>query len=180
MYYYYYNLRTVPTNETTNFTTTTVGTDTIFTTSFVTNRIKFWVLLSLQFLSIPCFLYVFYQFVTKKQHRQTIHHHVVFLLLIISFLFVTIALSLTLAYMYTSEVYPANATFCSFWNWFHYSVNIINLFLMGFASMERNWLIFHPKFVNNKLKRFLLHYCPLAFCVIYPPSFYAGVILIDQ
>jgi hypothetical protein len=43
---------------------------------------------------------------------------------------------------------------------------------MGFASIERNWLIFHPKIVKSKGGRFLLHYCPLVFCIIYPPIFY--------
>jgi len=166
-------------NETMN-TTTTEETSIIYTTSFESNRIKFWILLSLQLLSIPCFIYVFFQFATKKKLRQSINNHVILLLLIVSFLFVTIALSLTLAYMYTSQVYPATAIFCTLWNWFHYSVNIINLFLMGFASLERNWLIFHPKVVQSKGGRFLFHYCPLVFCIVYPPIFYIGAMFIYQ
>jgi len=175
----FYDSKIMLTNETTNATTTTLyGIGVIFTTSFYNNRIKFWILLSLQLVSVPCFLYIFYRFPYKKQNRQTIHHHVILLLLIISFLFVTIALSLTLAYMYRSEVYPATETFCTLWNWLHYSINIINLFLMGFASLERNWLIFYPKLVSSKGGRFLFHYCPLVFCVVYPPTFYAGVMFI--
>jgi hypothetical protein len=175
----FYDSKIMLANETTNATTTTLyGIGVIFTTSFYNNRIKFWILLSLQLVSVPCFLYIFYRFPYKKQNRQAIHHHVILLLLIISFLFVTIALSLTLAYMYTSQVYPATETFCTLWNWLHYSINIINLFLMGFASMERNWLIFYPKLVSSKGGRFLFHYCPLVFCVVYPPTFYAGVMFI--
>jgi len=174
-------LKMIWTNETMNATTTTTeGTDTSYTTSFQLDRIKFWVFLSLQLLSIPCFLFLFYKFAHKKQPNKTIHHHAIILLLINSFLFVTIALSLTLAYMYTSQVNPANDTFCSLWNWFHYSINIINLFLMAFASIERNWLIFHPKIVSKKRGRFFLHYCPLAFCVLYPPIFYVAAIFIHQ
>jgi hypothetical protein len=82
--------------------------------------------------------------------------------------------------MYTSQVYPASDWFCTLWNWFHYSVNIINLFLMAFASIERNWLIFQPKLVKSKGGRFLFHYCPLVFCVIYPPMFYASAMFIHQ
>lgn len=168
-------------NETINVTTaTTEETDSSYTTSFQSNRIKFWILLSLQLVSVPCFLFLFHRFAHQKQSGQTIHHHVIILLLINSFLFVTIALSLTLAYMYTSEVNPANDIFCSLWNWFHYSINIINLFLMGFASIERNWLIFYPKIVSTKRGRFLLHYCPLAFCILYPPVFYIAAIFIHQ
>jgi hypothetical protein len=175
--YYDYQLNTMLANETSS-TITTEQTNINYKTSFQTNRIKFWILLSLQLLSIPCFIYVFLQFFYKKQLRQNIHNHVILLLLIVSFLFVTIALSLTLAYMYTSHVRPATHTFCTLWNWLHYSLNIINLFLMAFACIERNWLIFHSKIVKSKGGRFLFHYCPLVFCVIYPPIFYASAMFI--
>ena len=49
---------------------------------------------------------------------------------------------------------------------------------MAFASIERNWLIFHPQLVRSKRGRILFHYCPLAFCVIYPPMFFTGAIFI--
>jgi len=160
--------------------TTTIESNFNYTTSNQANRIKFGVLLTLQLLSIPCFLYIFYQFGRQRQIRESFHHHVILLLLFVSFLFVTIALPLTQAYMYTSYVYPANPTFCSFWNWFHYSLNIINLFLMAFASIERNWLIFHPWLVRSKLGKIIFHYCPLLFCLLYPPLFYMRVIFIYQ
>ena len=151
-----------------------------YTTSFNANRIKFGVLLVLQLLSFPCFLWIFYQFARQRRLRQSVHHHVILLLLIVSFLFVTIALPLTEAYMFTSYVYPASDIFCSIWTWIHYSLNIINLFLMGFASMERNWLIFHPWLVRSKGGKMLFHYFPLLFCLLYPPVFYIGVIFIYQ
>lgn len=151
-----------------------------YTTSFDGNRAKFWILLVLQLLSVPCFLYVFYQFAHNRRLRQTIHHHAIVLLLLVSFLFVTVALSLTLAYMYTSKVTPPSAAFCTLWNCFHYSVNVINLFLMAFASLERHWLIFHPKLVKNFFRRILFHYCPLLFCLVYPPCFYIAAMYIHQ
>jgi hypothetical protein len=154
--------------------------DYTFTASTKANRIKFGVLLFFQFLSIPCFLYLFYQFHQKRQLGQSYRHRVIVLLLMVSFLFVTIALPLTEAYMYTSYVYPASQTFCSLWTWLHYSLNIINLFLMAFASIERNWLIFHSWLVGSKRGKILFHYFPLAFCVLYPPMFYMGVIFIYQ
>ncbi len=158
--------------------TTTISLNPQYTTSFSANHIKFVVLLVLQCLSIPCFLWIFYQFGRQHQLRQSLHNHVILLLLIVSFLFVTIALPLTQAYMYTSYVYPATDAFCSFWNWFHYSLNITNLFLMAFASIERNWLIFHPQLVRTARGKFLFHYCPLVFCLLYPLSIYFGLIFI--
>ena len=180
MYYLYY-LKSILANESSNTTTTTSSEeDSTSTTSLTSNRIKFWILLTLQLLSIPCFLYVFYRYAQKKQPRGTIHHHAVILLLITSFLFVTVSLSITLAYLYTSQVNPATDTFCTLWNWFHYSVNIINLFLMAFASLERNWLVFHPNIVRSSAGKFILHTCPLVFCILYPPIFYAAAMFIHR
>ena len=144
------------------------------------NRLRFGILFTLQLLSGPCYLYVFYQFYRKRQLRESHHHHVVVLLLSVSFLFLTIALPLSLAFMFTSTVRPASDTFCSLWTWIHYSLNIINLFLMAFASLERNWLIFHPWLVRKKIGLILLHYCPLAFCVLYPPMFYFVALFVHQ
>ena len=157
--------------------TTTVQIDVVGTTINLANRIKFWILLTLQLLSITCFLYIFYQYGRQPPLRQS-EHRAIHLLLIVSFLFVTIALPLSEVFMYTSYVHPASDAFCSFWNWIHYSLNITNLFLMAFASIERNWLIFHPWLVRNKTGRILFHYCPLLFCLLYPSLFYMGVIFI--
>ena len=142
------------------------------------NRAKFGVLLVFQILSLPCFLYVFYQFRSQRQFRQSHHHHVILLLLIVSFLFVTIPLPFTQAFLLTSYVYPSHPLFCSFWNWIHYSLNIVNLFLMAFASVERHWLIFHSGLVRSKRGKFLFHYSPLFFCLTYPTLFYLGAIFI--
>ncbi len=80
--------------------------------------------------------------------------------------------------MFTSYVYPSNDVFCSFWNWFHYSLNIINLFLMAFLCIERNILIFHSIILRTKRAKILFHYCPILFCLFYPPIFYIGAIFI--
>jgi hypothetical protein len=160
--------------------TTTASSSSQYTTSFNANRIKVGVFLTLQAVSIPCFLWIFYQFARQRQLRHSRRHHAILLLLIISFLFVTVALPVTDAYMFTSYVYPSSDLFCSLWNWFHYSVNIVNLFLMAYASMERHWLIFHPRLGKSKAGKVLLHYCPLLFCLFYPPLFYAGAIFIYQ
>lgn len=152
----------------------------IFTTSTEGNQIKFTLLLVLQILSIPCFLYIFVQFRYRIRLHRTFHHHAVIALLIVSFIFVIVAVPLTLAYLFTSSVKPENETFCSLWNWLHYSINIVNLFLMGFTSLERHWLIFHPYFIHNKFRRFVFHYLPLLFCLVYPPTFYISAMFIYQ
>jgi hypothetical protein len=167
-----------------NFTenVTTQNTDGLsgLTSSFDGNRAKFFILLLLQLLSLPAYLYVFYRFRQKRQLRESHHHHVILLLLVVSFLFLIVALPLTQAYMFTSRVSPSTTTFCSLWNWIHYSLNIVNLFLMAFASIERNWLIFHPWMIRGRIRKICLHYGPLLFCLIYPPLFYFGAIFLHR
>ena len=148
------------------------------TVSFEANRIKFWILLTLQLFSLPCFAFVLYRSARTKRLGRTMYHQVYLLLLVTSFLFVTVALSLTLAYLYGSHVLWTSDAFCSFWNWFHYSLNIINLFLMAFGSMERYWLVFHPWLVQSARGKFLFHYCPLTLCIVYPPVFYIAAIFL--
>lgn len=160
--------------------TITKETNFSFTTASHANDIRFGILLGLQLVSVPCFLWIFFQFCVKRELRQSHYQHVTFLLLIVSFLFVTIALPLTQAFMYRSYVYPNTDLFCSFWIWIHYSLNITNLFLMAFASIERNWLIFHPRLVQTKQGKILFHYCPLVLCALYPSLFYFGAIFIHQ
>jgi hypothetical protein len=169
-------LRSMILNQSDN--TTAASTQQNYTTSFQSNRIKFFMFLGLQLLVVPCFLYGFYQFIQRKKLRETINYHVIYLLLLTSFLFVTVALPLTQAYMFTSYVYPSSDAFCGFWNWFHYSLNIINLFLMAFVSIERNILIFYSKFLRSKRAKVLFHYSPIVFCLFYPPIFYIGAIFI--
>ena len=151
-----------------------------FTKSLSTNHIKFGVLAALQAVSIPCFLYVFFQFYRQRKLRQSLSWHIMRLLLINSFLFVTIALPLTEAYLYRSYVAPASVTFCNFWNWFHYSLNIVNLFLMAFASIEQHWLIFRPAFLRHVGRKVLFHFCPIACCLLYPTMFYFILIFVNS
>ena len=160
-----------------NNSTSTSVTYFIYKTSITENQIKFIILLILQFLSIPCFLYIFYQFL-RQPHLRQLQHHVTFSILIISFLFVTISLPITQSYLFKSHIDPANPTFCSFWNWLHYSLNITNLFLMTFSSLEKNWLIFHSSLTRNKFGKLIFHYFPLIFCLFYPSLFYIYVIFI--
>jgi hypothetical protein len=156
---------------------TFIGTDGInYVTSFGSNRIKFGIFLTLQLLTFPCFINAFLQYKYRQKLRKNIAYDVIFLLLFTSFIFVTIVLSFSQAYMYTSYVYPSSDIFCSFWNWFHYSINIINLFLMAFASIERNILIFHPRILRSQRGKY--HYCPILFCLFYPSMFYFGAIFL--
>ena len=153
--------------------------DLILVRSTKVNRIKFAIFLAFQLIILPCFFYAFVQYIRRSKLRQSLSYQLIFLLLFISFLFVTIVLSLTQAFLFTSMVSPASERFCSTWNWLHYSINIIHLFLMALTSIERYVLIFKAQLLRTKRAKYLLHYLPISFCLIYPPIFYFGGIVLS-
>jgi hypothetical protein len=137
------------------------------------NRIKFGLFLSLQVLALFAFLGSFLLYSRRRDLRRSVSYDVIFVLL-----FVTFALSLSEVYMFTSHVYPSSEAFCLFWNWFHYALNIINLFLMAFASIQRHFLIFRANIFRSQRGKVLFHYLPILFCLVYPPMFYMGAIFL--
>ncbi|CAF2876409.1 unnamed protein product [Rotaria sp. Silwood2] len=47
---------------------------------------------------------------------------------------------------------------------------------MTWATIERHILVFHNNWINTQIKRFLMHYLPLAIIILYGFGFYAIVI----
>jgi hypothetical protein len=111
----------------------------LFWATFEGNRMKFSDLFILQLFAFSCYLYIFNRFYQEQQLRKSHRYHVI-VLLSISFLFFVIVVSLMEAYMFTAHVFQAAELFCSLRTWIHYSLNIINLFLVAFASIE--WQLF--------------------------------------
>jgi hypothetical protein len=156
------------------------STDDSTTSSFILNRVKFSILLALQIPSFGCSLYLFCQFAARPKFHLTLHNHVVLVLLCNSFLFVTIPVSASEAFFFTSHVRPERNVFCAFWTWIHYSINISNLILMAFACAERHWLVFRLNAMSTKRIRATCHYVPLVICTTYPWFFYFVFIFLYQ
>ena len=150
--------------------------DFVFQANEETTRIKYIVLFIFQIISISCYLFIFYNFATKRNRRRTIHNDSIFCLLTISFLFVVIPLSISESYLSKSYIVPGSNIFCGLWNWLQYSLDVSNLHLMAYASMERHLLIFYPAGLQGKWRRRLFHTYPLVFSIAYPTIFYFIVI----
>ncbi|CAF1512549.1 unnamed protein product [Adineta steineri] len=142
------------------------------TSALSLNRVKFGVFLTLQIPSAICSIYVFSQYMKRPNFRQSIHNHVVIVLLCSSFIFVTVPVSASEAFFFTAHVRPESNLFCAIWTWIHYSINISNLILMGFACAERHWLVFRLNAMRTRRSRILYHYIPIVLCMIYPWIFY--------
>ena len=140
--------------------------------SILLNQVKFGIFLTLQIPSVSCSLYLFSQYATRQNLRQSIYNHVVIVLLCNNFLFVAIPLPFSEAFFFTSHVRPESNLFCAFWTWIHYSNDISNLMLMAFACAERHWLLFRFNPMRSQRSRLLYHYTPITMCMIYPWLFY--------
>ena len=142
------------------------------TSPLLLNRVKFGIFLTLQIPSLVCSLYLFFQYATRKNLRQSIHNDVVLVLLCSSFVFVAIPISISEAFFFASYVQPASNLFCAIWTWIHYSANVGNLILMAFACTERHWILFRLNSMNTRRIRMMCHYIPIAVCMLYPSLLY--------
>ncbi|UJR19792.1 hypothetical protein I4U23_022926 [Adineta vaga] len=129
-------------------------------------------------LSIPCYLFVFYHILMEKVSRQSLHNHVIFLLLIYNFLIVTFDLPMILNFNRLGYVSPFNPFICLLWQFIDNGIWYGALSLMFWATFERHILVFHTNLVSTKYRRLFIHYIPLIFFSLYTPLVYFYLVFI--
>jgi hypothetical protein len=145
----------------------------------VLHRVKFVILLVSQIPSIVITLLIFAFFLT---HRAQIHirqNQALLVLLIVNFVALTADLPMPIHFYRTGIVSPSTPSYCKWWTFFEYSLNLISELLMSVISIQRHIFIFQPRLLDHRLKRYIMHYFPLLFCVIYPLIFYLIIIVFD-
>jgi hypothetical protein len=143
------------------------------------NRIKFIFFTCLQLCSLPCFLFVFYNFIVyhRRTLRKSMHDQTIVCLLGVSFVNILVDLPMFQAFLYHSYVVPSNELFCSIWIWVDYTTSVSNLHLMACATVERYVFIFHSTWIQgSRMKRVIVHYGPVLFAILYSAVFYFVVI----
>ncbi len=123
-------------------------------------------------ISIPCFIFLFYHFLTDRALYSARQNHVVILLLIFSAILTLVDIPVFLAYYYTGSIWPPTVQFCLFRYFLDYYLFTTCYLLLTWGSIERHILIFHINFYNTPIKRLIGHYIPLGFCFIYPFIYY--------
>ena len=144
--------------------------------SSLSKSIKFWLLLVGECLSIPAYLFVIQQFVTRRALFSALYNHVV-----IVNLFVALSVLLTdvvchLIFLRWGRLLPSTHGMCVLWQYMDYGFWYADLSLKLWASIERHMLIFHANVLNTKARRLLLHYLPLALFTFYCPLVYVYLI----
>jgi hypothetical protein len=145
-----------------------------------TQLLMFIVLLVVEIASIFCTLFILTFFFVNWHVLmcKALHNHAIFLLMIVSFLYITLDLPVTINYYRLGYESPRTHWFCLWWYWIDYTLVVISLFLTATASVQRHILVFHTHWLHTFRTRWLLHFLPLIFCFVYPSMFYSIFLLI--
>ena len=144
------------------------------TVSFIT----YILLLTVEIPSFLCtiFILIFFFFNWRLMMIKVLHNHIIFLLINISALYITLDLPFTINYYRIGYDIFRTRSFCLWWYWLDYTLLTTSLFLTATASIQRYILVFHASWLQGSRKRWILHYIPLSFCIIYLPLFYSVMI----
>jgi hypothetical protein len=136
--------------------------------------ITFILLLIIEIPSILCtiFILIFVYFNWHLIMIKVLHNHAIFLLMIISLLYITFDLPFIISYYHLHYDRFRTRSFCLWWYWLDYTLVLISLFLTATASIQRHILVFNARWLHGTRRRWILHYIPLIFCIFYPSLFY--------
>ena len=134
----------------------------------------FILLLFVEILSIICILIILFYFFSNWNliMKKFLHNHVIFLLIIVSFFYVTLDLPLIINHYRIGYDNYRKISFCFWWYWLDYTLLTTSLYLTATASIQRHILVFNSYLLRINRKRWLYHYIPLIFSIIYPSIFY--------
>ncbi|CAF1194138.1 unnamed protein product [Adineta ricciae] len=156
------------------------------TSASLSRSIPFGIFTGLIIFSIPCYLFIFVQYIRKGLLQKQVRSHTILAVLICSFLQVSyrlirfaliseyfkvaIELPIILSYLHNGFVPIPTDFFCKLWACLDYSFNVMILMLMAFTAIERYLLVFKRAFFNHH--RLIRHYIPMSLCILYPIVLY--------
>ena len=143
----------------------------------MSHRIKFYILIVLQISAILHSLLIILFFFTHRIQLKNLQHQGTLLLLIVSFFQLTICLPMPINFYYRDQVVPATVSYCTWWNYIEFSFNLANELLVATLSVQRHILIFQSHFLNNRFKRYILHFIPFSICIVYPFVVYLFIVV---
>ncbi|CAF3931737.1 unnamed protein product [Adineta steineri] len=124
--------------------------------------------------SLICDIFVFIHFIRywKKEMTTAPQNHIIFCLLIVSFIQKISDVPFAIYYFRWNIVYQQTYNFCVVWDWFNYTAMTVSLQLVCCCSLERHLFVFHSQMMKTKQFLILFHYIPMIICLSYTPIFY--------
>lgn len=137
----------------------------------LSNLARFWIKIIFTIPSIGCSIFILYHFVDNRTFRRALSNHVI-IVIVVLILIIQSTDGIWILYFYQArKPLFSTLTFCRIWSLIDHYTPTVMVFLIGWTSIERHILIFHDRLVSTTTKRLLIHYFPLAFCVVYPLMF---------
>ena len=145
---------------------------------WIVNRVKFSILLTLQIPAFLLSLLIFYFILTNRGVFQTPQNRALLVLFVVNFIQITVLVTFSIHFYAVGTVTPATPIYCTLWTFLGYILYAISGYLMATISVQQHILVFNGHILRIRWKRFLFHYLPLIFFVIYPIIFYSLIILL--
>ncbi|UJR07476.1 hypothetical protein I4U23_011765 [Adineta vaga] len=144
------------------------------------SRTKFILMIILEIPAIFISIRIFIHFLITRQARLALRNHGWIVLILTNFIQLVIDLPISMSYYYRETVWPTSDLFCALWDTCEFSLNSIGLFLMAWISIERHLIVFHSQRIfQRRWKRWLFHFIPILFCLLWSPIFFFILIVIS-
>ena len=144
---------------------------------YVPSEAQFLILLLIVPFALICNIYLLYRLLTTRVLRRELHNHVIIALLFSSLEFNLIHVPFSINLFRTGFVWPRSIIACTLWRFTAYLGCNANDVLLAWAAIERHLLIYHSQMLKHRRNRYLFHYGPLTFLIIYLFIFNAGCFL---
>ena len=144
------------------------------------NSVRFILLLIIEILSMMCtiLLLIYLVFHWQMLVKRALRNHVLFVLVLISFLYLTMDLPFTINSYRLGHDQPRNLSFCLWWYLLDYVLTVASIFLTAMACVQRHILIFHAQWLYSSRVRCFAHFLPILICISYPMIFYFAMIVL--
>jgi hypothetical protein len=144
------------------------------------NIVKFILLLFLEIPAVIVSILIFVYFNSHRVARSKPKNHVWLVLLILNFFQLLINLPMPMSFYYIGRIWPATDAYCVWWTWYEYSITVISLMLMAWASIERHFFIFYPRLLlGAQWKKWAYHFIPILLSFVWPSLWYLALVVIS-
>ena len=141
---------------------------------------KFILLVVFEIPAVVLSIIIFVYFAYNRAFCLQLKNHGWIVLLTKNFLQLIFHLPMPMNYYRLNYIWPRTNAYCTWWTWCEYSMNITGLTLMAWISVERHLFIFHAHTLFRvRWKKWMFHYIPLAFCLMWTPLFYFFLVVIS-
>ncbi|CAF4904509.1 unnamed protein product [Rotaria socialis] len=135
--------------------------------------IQFWIFLLLIIPAMISLCFGLYNFFRDKNLRQSLHNHIIIVVLIINAFYQLTDMIYFIHYFRCFETFSATPAFHLIFGYIDWAVFTLQYILYAWITAERHILIFHNQLLSTSRNRLLFHYIPPILLTIYCLLYYA-------